>query len=109
LFLDSFSLSIASVAFVKRKRVWFVAKMLFSSLIPVGVATLSSLANVASGAQLTKVPDFGPNPSNIEMFIYVPDKLAPNPPVILAVSSTFRLLASFLPVAIPWSLTLFLK
>jgi len=30
------------------------------------------------------VNDFGPNPTKIEMYIYVPDKLASNPPIILA-------------------------
>lgn len=36
-------------------------------------------------AALQQVTNFGSNPSNTKMFIYVPDKLAPNPPIIVAI------------------------
>lgn len=38
-------------------------------------------------AALTPVSDFGPNPTNLQMSLYIPSKLATNPAVILAVSS----------------------
>jgi hypothetical protein len=37
-------------------------------------------------ASLVQVTDFGGNPSKINMYIYVPDKLAAKPAIIVAVS-----------------------
>lgn len=42
-------------------------------------------SGLASAASLTQVPSFGSNPSNVKMYIYVPDRLAPSPPVIVAI------------------------
>ncbi|KFY80187.1 hypothetical protein V499_00944 [Pseudogymnoascus sp. VKM F-103] len=39
---------------------------------------------LALGASLQQVPNFGSNPSNIRMYIYVPDRVAANPAVIVA-------------------------
>jgi acetylxylan esterase len=39
----------------------------------------------ASAATLTQVTNFGNNPSNIEMYIYVPDNLAPKPALVLGI------------------------
>ncbi|KAI1334742.1 Alpha/Beta hydrolase protein [Xylariaceae sp. FL0016] len=36
-----------------------------------------------SAASLTKVSDFGENPTKLSMYVYVPDKLAAKPPVII--------------------------
>ncbi|KAL4779829.1 Alpha/Beta hydrolase protein [Aspergillus varians] len=41
-------------------------------------------ASLGSAASLTRVFNFGDNPGNDEMYIYVPEKLASNPPVIVA-------------------------
>jgi hypothetical protein len=38
------------------------------------------------GASLKRINDFGANPTKLQMYLYVPDKLAPNPAVIAAVS-----------------------
>lgn len=38
------------------------------------------------GASLRPVLNFGNNPTRIQMNIYVPDKVAPNPAIIVAVS-----------------------
>jgi acetylxylan esterase len=46
---------------------------------------LSALAGLAASASLQQVTDFGNNPSKINMFVYVPDKLAEKPAVIVAV------------------------
>jgi acetylxylan esterase len=46
---------------------------------------LSALAAVGRGASLVQVKDFGANPTKINMYIYVPDKLATKPAVIVAV------------------------
>lgn len=43
------------------------------------------LAAVATAASLQQVSGFGSNPSNIRMFIYVPDRVASNPAIIVAV------------------------
>ncbi|TDZ20014.1 putative acetylxylan esterase A [Colletotrichum orbiculare MAFF 240422] len=43
------------------------------------------LAGAAASASLQQVTDFGSNPSGVKMYIYVPDKLAANPPVVVAI------------------------
>ena len=55
--------------------------MRFSSII----SGLAGLASVASAAQLTQVNNFGANSSGAKMYIYVPDRLAANPPIIVAI------------------------
>jgi hypothetical protein len=55
--------------------------MLFRHLVG-----LLAAAELALSASLQRVADFGANPSRINMYIYVPDKLAAKPPIIVAVS-----------------------
>ncbi|PGH15583.1 hypothetical protein AJ79_02365 [Helicocarpus griseus UAMH5409] len=57
--------------------------MVFSNLLH-GISALVALASTTLGAELTEVTNFGPNPSNAKMNIYVPDNLAANPAVIVA-------------------------
>lgn len=38
-----------------------------------------------SSASLTEVPDFGPNPTNLKMFLYVPDNIGVRPAVMVGV------------------------
>lgn len=48
------------------------------------ILTICSIPAVLSAAHnLTLVPNFGYNPSNVAMYIYVPTKLAPNPPILV--------------------------
>ncbi|KAF2466230.1 PHB depolymerase family esterase [Lindgomyces ingoldianus] len=47
------------------------------------IAAVTALSAIANGA-LVRVSDFGKNPTNLQMNIYVPTKLADKPPVILA-------------------------
>lgn len=47
--------------------------------------TLSLFITSVCAADLTQVTDFGENPGNDEMYIYVPDTLAESPAVVLAV------------------------
>jgi hypothetical protein len=42
-------------------------------------------------ASLTQVANFGNNPGETDMYIYVPDTLATNPAIIVAVSYDDRL------------------
>jgi acetylxylan esterase len=49
------------------------------------VAALTISAPPASAAQLTEVTNFGDNPSNLRMHVYVPDSVPENPAVLLAV------------------------
>jgi endo-1,4-beta-xylanase len=42
-------------------------------------------AGPAAAASLTRVTNFGTNPSNLNMYIYVPDKVAANPALLVAV------------------------
>ena len=59
--------------------------MMFSGAIH-SIAALSLLMSTASAAKLVEVTNFGKNPSKAGMHIYVPDKLASKPAVIVAVS-----------------------
>ena len=43
-----------------------------------------AVASTTFAASLTRVTNFGPNPNNVMMNIYVPDKVLANPPLILA-------------------------
>lgn len=56
--------------------------MRFSSIF-----TVLATAAMAYAAQLQQVTNWGDNPTNIQMFIYVPDRVAANPAVIVAVSN----------------------
>ncbi|KAH6627229.1 Alpha/Beta hydrolase protein [Chaetomium sp. MPI-SDFR-AT-0129] len=48
------------------------------------LTTLASFGGLASAASLAQVQDFGQNPTSIQMYIYVPDKVAANPAIIVA-------------------------
>jgi acetylxylan esterase len=48
---------------------------------------LLALTGSALGASLQAVTNFGTNPTGIQMFIYVPDKVAAKPAIIVAVCS----------------------
>lgn len=50
-------------------------------LLPAGILPG---ARPAAAATLEQVTDFGPNPSNISMYLYVPDRLPPRPAVLVA-------------------------
>jgi acetylxylan esterase len=56
--------------------------MHISSTVFGGLAALATTVN----AGLTRVNDFGPNPTNLQMNMYVPQKVAQKPAIILAVS-----------------------
>jgi acetylxylan esterase len=45
-----------------------------------------AMAGLAMGASLQQVTSFGNNPTGINMYIYVPDKVAAKPAIIVAVS-----------------------
>jgi acetylxylan esterase len=47
---------------------------------------LAALASVVDAAGFMRVNDFGPNPTNLQMNMYVPQKVAQKPAIILAVS-----------------------
>ncbi len=48
------------------------------------IAGLTAFSPPASAATLTEVTNFGQNPSNLRMFLYVPDRLAQPPAVVVA-------------------------
>lgn len=53
------------------------------------VLGLVATATVGMAASLQQVSSWGANPTKIQMYIYVPDKLAASPPVVVAVSPPF--------------------
>lgn len=48
------------------------------------IAGLAVLGTTVHGASLTQVNDFGENPTNVDMYIYVPDNVSANPAIIVA-------------------------
>ncbi|MEU0880954.1 PHB depolymerase family esterase [Lentzea sp. NPDC005914] len=51
---------------------------------PLVAALLITGAPSASAASLTQVTNFGPNPSNLQMYLYVPNTVKPRPAVLVA-------------------------
>jgi acetylxylan esterase len=62
-------------------------KALCAALAAAAVTALAALAvpTPASAAALTEVTGFGTNPSNLRMYLYVPNNVAPRPAVVVAV------------------------
>jgi len=65
-------------------------KLLFTLLavalmLPLAVSAMLLAARPASAAALTRVTDFGTNPTNLNMYIYVPDRVAPQPALLVLV------------------------
>ncbi|MEV6963436.1 PHB depolymerase family esterase [Streptomyces sp. NPDC051207] len=64
-----------------------------AALLPLLVATVlgappasaAARSQAVPTAQLTEVTDFGSNPSNLRMYVYVPDGVTANPAVVVAV------------------------
>ncbi|MEV4344529.1 PHB depolymerase family esterase [Actinoplanes sp. NPDC049596] len=66
-------------------------KRLLTILLAAGTALVAGLAAVlvsgspAMAASLTRVTNFGTNPTNLNMYIYVPENLAPRPALLVLV------------------------
>ena len=61
---------------------------LLCAALATALATMTALvtaATPASAATLTEVTDFGTNPSNLRMHLYVPDRVAARPAILVAV------------------------
>jgi len=54
-------------------------------LLPLITAAMMLVARPAMAASLTQVTNFGNNPSNLGMYIYVPDQLAAKPALLVLV------------------------
>jgi poly(hydroxyalkanoate) depolymerase family esterase len=65
-------------------------KALMRALLVAGALALAATGVVARGAppaaaaSLVQVTNFGTNPSNLQMYVYVPDSVRPNPPILVA-------------------------
>lgn len=55
------------------------------SIAVLGAVLAISAPRTASAASLTEVTSFGRNPTNLRMFLYVPDNVRPRPAVLVAV------------------------
>jgi acetylxylan esterase len=62
---------------------WLMALLAagLAALVPVAFLRLAPPAKAAS---LVQVTNFGNNPSNLQMYIYVPNNVSANPPILLA-------------------------
>lgn len=54
-------------------------------MVPLAIAAAFLTASPASAATLTKVNDFGTNPTHLGMYLYAPDKVAPKPALLVLV------------------------
>ena len=57
----------------------------FLLLLPLAVTALFVTAGPAAAATLTRVTGFGANPTNLGMYLYVPDAVAPKPALLVLV------------------------
>ncbi|RPF21647.1 extracellular catalytic domain type 1 short-chain-length polyhydroxyalkanoate depolymerase [Myceligenerans xiligouense] len=53
--------------------------------LTLGALGTEAATRPASAASLQQVTDFGPNPSGLNMYVYVPDDVDPNPALLVAV------------------------
>jgi acetylxylan esterase len=56
-----------------------------AAVLPVVAAGALLLAGPAQAASLTQVTNFGSNPSNLNMYVYVPANVAPHPALLVAI------------------------
>ncbi|WP_328647339.1 PHB depolymerase family esterase [Amycolatopsis sp. NBC_00348] len=59
--------------------------VLLAAVVPVVAAVVLLVAQPASAASLTRVTGFGTNPSNLNMYTYVPDRVAAKPALLVAI------------------------
>jgi acetylxylan esterase len=62
---------------------WLLA-LLAVALTAVLPVVFVQMAQPAKAASLVQVTNFGNNPSNLQMYIYVPNNVTANPPILLA-------------------------
>ncbi|MFC4110866.1 PHB depolymerase family esterase, partial [Micromonospora zhanjiangensis] len=55
------------------------------ALLPLAAVAVLLAARPAAAATMTQVTNFGTNPTNLKMYIYVPDNVAPKPALLLLV------------------------
>jgi len=66
--------------------------MRHQTIVP-SLGTVFGVVSAVLGAQLQPVPSGWDNPTKLSMNIYIPDKLATNPPVIIVVRISFPFLS----------------
>ncbi|MEV4461969.1 esterase, partial [Microbispora sp. NPDC049633] len=59
--------------------------ILAAAALPLVVASMLLAARPAAAASLTRVTGFGNNPTNLNMYIYVPDRVAARPALLVLV------------------------
>ena len=58
---------------------------LAATVLPLAAVAALLPARPSAAASLTRVTGFGPNPSNLNMYVYVPDRVAPRPALLVAI------------------------
>lgn len=61
------------------------ALLLLLAAVLFAAPTASARTEAAPTATLTEITDFGTNPSNLQMYLYVPDNVTAHPAVVVAV------------------------
>ncbi|MEV8435801.1 PHB depolymerase family esterase [Actinosynnema sp. NPDC051121] len=69
---------------MRLKNVMLCAALAVAGLVGAAVLTVAS-PPAASAASLTQVTNFGTNPTNLQMHLYVPDRVAAKPAILLAI------------------------
>jgi acetylxylan esterase len=68
-----------SISLLRVHTVLSTFTMLFYTTLLLAVTASAQLTS-----KLTQITDFGPNPRNVSMYIYVPANLQPNPPILVS-------------------------
>ncbi|GIM90041.1 hypothetical protein Ato02nite_018340 [Paractinoplanes toevensis] len=63
----------------------YLRLVLSMAMLPLIAASVLLLARPAAAAALTRVTGFGNNPTNLNMYVYVPNNVAPKPALLLLV------------------------
>ncbi|MEU6431644.1 esterase, partial [Microbispora sp. NPDC046973] len=62
-----------------------IRAILAAAVLPLVVVGMFLAARPAAAASLTRVTNFGTNPTNLNMYLYVPDRVAARPALLVLV------------------------
>jgi poly(hydroxyalkanoate) depolymerase family esterase len=62
-----------------------IAALVAAALLLIAAVALSLVPQPAVAASLARVTNFGTNPTNLNMYVYVPDRVAPRPALLVMV------------------------
>ncbi|GAB3153375.1 hypothetical protein GCM10027290_46030 [Micromonospora sonneratiae] len=61
-------------------------RLAMAGVVAATIAAVMAVTVPTRAATLTEVTNFGTNPGNLRMYLYVPDNVAPRPALLVAVT-----------------------